>query len=499
MSPSLWVTVEKLSQQLVWVLLFAILAPILGPRPYGLFAIVMIFIGYCELVTVDSAVEALIGMTNLEAGHLKTATAGNLAISIVAGIAVFALAPLLGRLFDYPELPPLFQALSVLPAISALTSAPIAVLKRRMEFRPLAIRSSLGLTIGGAVAVALALGGAGVWSLVAQIIVQRLAEVIILWITAGPAAGAGIGWSQRHYRELSTYAFHVFVSRSMNFAGGQLPRVIIGYFLGPVDLGLFTLASRFAETVAQIVILPPITVARVELRHYEPGGTALRAAFQRLMRGVAVLAFPMAIGAAVTVPLLYSIWLDQRWQPGIFDAQALLLTVLPLVVCYCSGATLLALNFPDLDAKVSMLQTVSNALCVLAAAPFGLDVVCLVMVARQILFLPYPALVVARACGIPLRIMVKALAVPFGLSLAMGLVVAAARDTPTALVGRSAALGGSVAVGGVSYAALLWIFAPEEAQRIVNRVIPRRVRALMARRRAPSGLAEQSAGVAPDA
>ena len=41
MSPSLWVTVEKFSQQAVWLVLFAILAPILGPRPYGLFAIVL--------------------------------------------------------------------------------------------------------------------------------------------------------------------------------------------------------------------------------------------------------------------------------------------------------------------------------------------------------------------------------------------------------------------------------------------------------------------------
>lgn len=499
MSPRLWVTAEKLSQQLVWMLLFAILAPILGPRPYGLFAIVMIFVGYCELVTVDSAAEALIGMANLEAGHLKTATTCNLAVSILAGIVVFALAPLFGRLFDYPELPPLFQVLSVLPAISALTSAPIAVLKRRMEFRPLAIRSSLGLTIGGAAAVALALNGAGVWALVAQIIIQRLAEVIILWITAGPAAGASIGWSQRHYRELSTYAFHVFVSRSMNFAGGQLPRVIIGYFLGPVALGLFTLASRFAETLVQIVILPGITVARVELRHYELGGAPLRAAFQELMRGVAVLAFPMAIGAAATLPLLYSIWLDARWQPGVFGAQALLFTVLPLVVCYCSGSILLALNFPGLDARTAMLQTVSNALCVLAAAPFGLDIVCLVMAVRQILFLPYPALVVARACGIPMRIMVRALTVPFALSAAMGLVVVAASAILVALAGPHIALVGSVAIGGVTYAALLRLFAPEEAQRILNRVIPLRLRALMARRRAPSGLAKQSAGVAPDA
>ncbi len=74
MSPSLWVTIEKFSQQAVWLVLFAILAPILGPRPYGLFAIVMVFIGYCEFVTVEAAAEALMGMDPLAPRHLKTAT-----------------------------------------------------------------------------------------------------------------------------------------------------------------------------------------------------------------------------------------------------------------------------------------------------------------------------------------------------------------------------------------------------------------------------------------
>src|ERR1700761_12862 len=92
MSPSLWVTVEKLSQQAVWLVLFAILAPILGPRPYGLFAIVMVFIGYCES-TVGAACEALMGMDPLEPLHLKTATTCNLVVAIAAGILVFLLAP----------------------------------------------------------------------------------------------------------------------------------------------------------------------------------------------------------------------------------------------------------------------------------------------------------------------------------------------------------------------------------------------------------------------
>jgi|GEM_PF-1093737 O-antigen/teichoic acid export membrane protein len=467
MSPSLWVMIEKLSQQAVWLVLFAILAPILGPRPYGLFAIVMVFVGFCEFVGVEAAAEALIGMDPLEPLHLKTATSGNLAIAIPTGIAVFLLAPLFGRLFGDPELTRLFRALSVLPAISALTSAPLAVLKRRMDFRPLAIRSTLGLAIGGIAGVALALTGAGVWSLVWQILVQRIAELAILRLSAGSAAGIGLGWSRSHYHDLRDYAGHVFVSRSTAFIGGQLPRVIIGYFLGPVDLGLFTLASRLAETLIQIAVAPRAIVARVDLRRFRRGEAALEAAFHRLLRDIALIGFPMSFGAVATIPLLFSVWLDRSWQGGIWAAEMMLLTVPPLAVFYAASSVLLALNFPRREARISVLQSVSTALFVLAAAPLGLDAVCLVMVVRLFLLMPYPALVVWRACGISPRSMAAAVAPPFCLSVAMAAVVTAISPLVVRSAGPRVALAGLIVIGGLVYALLVGLFAPNEVRRFV--------------------------------
>jgi PST family polysaccharide transporter len=470
MSPSLWVTIEKFSQQAVWLVLFAILAPILGPRPYGLFAIVMVFIGYCEFVTVEAAAEALMGMDPLEPLHLRTATTCNLIVSILTGIAVFLLAPLFGKLFGDPELTRLFQVLSVLPAISALTSAPVAVLKRRMDFRPLAIRSTLGLIIGGIAGVALAVSGAGVWALVAQILLQRIAEVVILWMTAGTGAGAGLGWSRPHYEDLRVYAAHVFVSRSMVFLSGQLPRVIIGYFLGPVDLGLFTLATRFPETLAQVVISPRAIVARIDLRRFSFGEQALSNAFNRLLRDIALIGFPMSLGAAATIPLLISVWLDERWQAGIQASQLMFLTIPPQVVFYASSAVLLALNFPREEARISVVQSLTNGIFVLIAVPFGLNAVCLVMVLRLFVLMPYPALVVSRVCGIPTRAMAAATGSLFGFALAMAVAVLAIRPLLVSMMGNPIALGSLVVIGTVIYAALVGIFAPSEARRLLSRL-----------------------------
>ncbi len=76
-----WVTVEKILQQVIWLVLFLILAPILGPRVYGLMTMAMIAVGLLELVLIDAASEALINVDHPEPIHFSTALVSNLAVA----------------------------------------------------------------------------------------------------------------------------------------------------------------------------------------------------------------------------------------------------------------------------------------------------------------------------------------------------------------------------------------------------------------------------------
>ena len=90
-SPVVWLTFERITQQALSLILFAVLAPILGPRPYGLFAIVMIFVGFCESMVLEGAVEALVTVDNLDHLHTTAANLTNGLVALVFGLAMFAL------------------------------------------------------------------------------------------------------------------------------------------------------------------------------------------------------------------------------------------------------------------------------------------------------------------------------------------------------------------------------------------------------------------------
>ena len=173
------------------------------------------------------------------------------------------------------------------------------------------------------------LAGAGVWALTLQLLTQRLAEFVIVWIAA--PVRPGFGWSRSHFRELSPVALNVLVARTMSVANGFLPRLILGYTLGATELGLFTLANRFLEVIVQTAIVPPTSVGRIELRDSTPGSPEFTRTFAKIAQGASLLSFPILLGAAALAPDLFRLWLGERWQDGIVPAQLLLLSGLPLV------------------------------------------------------------------------------------------------------------------------------------------------------------------------
>ena len=400
LSPVAWVTFEKVTQQVLWLILFAVLAPILGPRPYGLFSIVMVFVGLCELILLEGAIEALVMVDDLEHLHTTTANLTNGGIAIALAVAISVLAPVIAGLFHDEEIKRLIWALALLPVLSSLSATPIAILRRSMQYKQLAIRSILGLLIGGTIGIILALSGAGVWALAMQVLAQRVAEFVIVWIAA--PVRMGFTWSGVHFRELSPVGMNVFAGLIMSFAGGQVPRLILGYMLGPTELGLFTLATRFLDMVIQTTVLPPTGVGRIELRASKPGSSEFTRTFTKMTQNVTLLSFPIFLGAAALTPDVFRIWLNERWLAGVVPMQFMLLSGIPLVLFYCIDAAFFAANQSRLYVRTAVAQTVTISATVLCAAPFGLDLTCLSLAIRPWLLLPIFLILLRRSCHLPI-------------------------------------------------------------------------------------------------
>jgi O-antigen/teichoic acid export membrane protein len=457
--------------QIFGLLLFAIQAPVLGPRAFGLVSIVMVFVGFCEQVLCDAAAEALISIRSMDESHMATMNTAIVGISVVCGIIVFAGANVGARLFGDAELAPMLRWMAVLPVLSAFAATPTAATKRDSQFQPLALRSMVSLLIGGSLGLILALTGAGVWALVWQAAVTRLVAAVVLWMVV--PIRLRFGFSRGSMRDLTVFALPMMVSRLMSWGTGQIPRLVLGFYWGATDLGLFGLASRLNDILLDITVVPRYAVARVDLRRYWSDRAGLAAAVRHLMLNMSIFSFPLAIGAAAVVPTLFRAWLDPRWYGGTVPAELMLLMCIPMVTHFSVGAALLALNLQFSEAALSIAQTIITVASVLLFAPFGLIPATAAIAFRPYLLLPVSTGLLQVKADVSWRSVTRTQAPVLCAALVMGAAVVLLRLWLQPLMNSVVLLAVLVAVGGAVYVALIAMLLPAYVQEFTARMLSR--------------------------
>ncbi len=177
----------------------------------------MVFVAFWEGVPGHAITEALLSIRQIEERHFSTVTTTAAVLCLLFGAAVFEFAEPLAAAFGSAELASIMRVMAVLPLINAFSIAPLAAAQREMRFQSTTLRTIASLLAGGVTGVVLALTGAGVWALVA---------VVVLWLTAPIPLGFAV--SSRHFREVASFAMPVMLSRVMGWASGQLPRLCGG-------------------------------------------------------------------------------------------------------------------------------------------------------------------------------------------------------------------------------------------------------------------------------
>jgi O-antigen/teichoic acid export membrane protein len=468
LSPTSWVTVQNLFAQFFALALFAIQAPLLGPKAFGLITIVMIFIGFCEAVLEIAATDALISVREIGPEHYATMTTVNALIASTLGFIAFAFAHQISNLFREPELESILHWMAMLPLVSALATAPNAASRREMQFRPLALRVLVSTIAGGAVGLTLTLLHFGVWALVWQAIVQRVVNVVVLWRLVDLPFRLGL--SRPHLRELYKFGGPMLIAQTMTWGGAQLPRFIFGLYLGASDLGLFALASRLQDLVVLLTVSPRYGVARVEMRAFIDNRGGLDTVVKRLLVQMAFLCFPVCIGGAVIMPLLFKAWLDTRWSGGVVVAQVMLLGAMPYVTHYALSAVLLGMNRQGSIAVNSAVQAAATVMAVWLCAPFGLLAMSAAIALRPLATAILPIAFAHLYCGISRRSVVWAQVPVLLTALIMGLAIWALRTLLANSFGGGVLLCVIVVAGGAMYAILSSIFLPEFVSKYTARL-----------------------------
>lgn len=303
-----WGSFGSIARTLLQIVTQIILARLLGPTEYGLFAIALIVLGFSNFFADFGISYGLIQKKTVDDDDIRYVFTWQVIIGSAVGFIVFLLAEPLARFFSEPRVVPVIQSMSVICLLGAISSVSGNLLRRAINFKPLQVAQFASYFIGYAVVgIPMAWMGMKVWALITAFVVRELSMMVMLYrYTMHPI---GIRFSKNKDNDLMSYGVKVLATNFINWMIANVDRIMVGRLFSPAQVGLYSVSYNLVYSPAGTVISVIQSALFSASSRAQDDIERLRRAFLTMAGTMAVFAFPLFIGMGiVSETILHSLY-----------------------------------------------------------------------------------------------------------------------------------------------------------------------------------------------
>jgi len=301
-----------------------VLARILGPENYGLFAMGTIVLTFSSFFSNFGFAWGLIQIQDLIEEDIRFVFTWQLIAGVMIATGLYLLSPFVADYFNELRVAPIVRWLSLACVFSAITAPASNLLRRNLDFRWINIIQIISYSIGYlGVGIPLAYQGAGVWSLVAAWLTQSFIMLVMTFIRH-PHSIKPLFWYSRA-KIMSGVGLTVFVTNLCNWLLNNMDRIFLGRFLDSHAVGLYTVGYNLSNTPNNLLIgafQPAFLTAGARLQS-EPD--RLRRAYLPVIATVWILIAPLFVLFAMIARNLVGFLYGSAWE-----SSAMVLAILAL-------------------------------------------------------------------------------------------------------------------------------------------------------------------------
>jgi PST family polysaccharide transporter len=276
----------------------------------------------------------------------------NLALTTASCAVALALLPLVQYVYGEPLLGQVLLVILATYFVTQLRMVPEALLQRRLAFRVLAVRDTARDFSTAAVAVAMALGGFGVWSLVVpNLVVAPLDVAFTAWQARfWPSRSLGRGSWSRIFR----FTRSVIAEQLLSFIGNETDTAIVGKVMGTAVVGVYNLAYQLANLIGKNVSAVLTMVSTPALAAAFERRTGIGSPYRKMMRVLSLISTPLLLGMFVLADELIGLVYGPKWSDAVPLLRIFIVSTLVRSVTSPSGAVFNVVGRPELSMKIAL-------------------------------------------------------------------------------------------------------------------------------------------------
>lgn len=310
-----WSISEKAASMLLQAVVSIVVANMLVPMDMGIMAVLTVFTALAQVVVDSGFSQTLIRKAQPAEGDYKAVFRFNIITSILLYALLTAIAPLVARYYGWPVLARVAPVLFLLLPINALCVIQNTIMVREFRFARLSAITFTSSVISGIVAVAMALGGCGVWSLAGQRVSAMAVKAALLWWYSPWRPRAGCTASS--LREMAPYSLRLMTTDLITALYNNVAQLFIGKIYSGDALGCFNQAQKLKDMPVNSTMQSIQSVTFPALARIGGGERKFAEGYRRVVMVTAFVMFPVMAGLIATADDIYTLLLKPVWRPAI--------------------------------------------------------------------------------------------------------------------------------------------------------------------------------------
>ncbi len=316
-----WSVSERVSLQVIHILISIVLARLLEPSEFGLLGMLAIFTSIAQSILDSGFGSALIQKKDASQTDASSIFYFNLLIGIILSIIIFLLAPFIASFFNQPILMPVTRVLALNYIINAFSLVQFSMLKKSMRFKNHFIVTITAVIISGVSAIIAATLGLGVWSLVIQTLSLSIAQALLLWIF-GKWRPIG-SFSLASLKTMFNFGSKLLIAGLIETIFVNLYQTFIGKIYLPSDVGFYSRANQMQSAASVATSMALGQVIFPAFSPYQDDKETLLKVHRKIIKMSMFLIMPLMIGLIIIAKPLFLFLLTEKWADSILYFQLL--------------------------------------------------------------------------------------------------------------------------------------------------------------------------------